>query len=95
MITINDDTDDYDDDEGDDYDDDYDLSDCWLWKPQTDQAGFVLKLSPTPPDMLVRAVSRLETVHLTETRLTPVQIIVIFTLVAEWGSSTLRKVKGN
>lgn len=49
-------------------------------------------LSSVPPDVLARAVSRLETVSLAETRLTPVQVIVIFTLVAERGSSTLRKV---
>jgi len=50
-------------------------------------------LSSVPADMLVKAISRLETVNLRNTKLTPAQIIATFTLVAENTSSSLREVR--
>merc|ERR1711988_313317 len=48
-------------------------------------------LSSVPADVLVKAISRLETVDLRRSQLVPAQILAIFTLVAERTSSTLRE----
>ena len=50
-------------------------------------------LSSITADVLVKVISRLETVDIRFTVLTPAQINGIFTLVAERTSSTLRKVR--
>ena len=50
-------------------------------------------LSSIKKDVLVKAISRLETVDIRFAVLTPAQIKGIFTLVAERTSSTLRKVR--